>query len=720
MHENAVHSLRQLIRNDRWEEAKKLLEEALQQNPNPTPELRACQSWILLYHTQELDAYPIVLELLEAGYRDPDWLREVALPLRNYFLCIASDPTLKIVSTRKGDPRAQVLAFARSIEEWLQKYEFPIPDEPVGTRISLCMIARDDADMLEECLKSVQGVVDEIVLIDTGSQDATPQIAEQFGAKVIHTEWRHDFAWARNFALQHATGDWVLVLDADERLNGPQARQALLEAARHPQFAGYQIEINNLTDFEQPDQVFLHRAVRLFRRLSYARWEGAIHEQITPSLAQHGGRIAILTNAQILHLGYEKSVIARKNKAQRNIQILEAILAQNPDDLFQLFNLANTYYTDGDYARALPMLERVCAETDPRQDHMPHAWSLWVAALRQLGRPEEAIVAAQQALQKGIDHPAVYFEMAQAYRALHRDEQACEALLQVPASAQRIGLLAEDGETIQASGNFVGDLTVVTYKWRHLIADTLMALGRHEEAEPHLRYLAQRHSHNPTFPLLYAEWLRNQGRLEEASQVFEQLAQNPAYAELANRAIAELWWTRGDYARALPALKRLCELLPEDESLWHRWVYACEQAHNPEALIEAFEWRARQQKPLSSGIHINWGRALWQLQRYEEALYHFALAIQMEPTNPNALLNAGDALYQLGAYAEAADAYSVALELDPYNPQAWFTLGNCYARMGVYDAARIAYQQTLQLDPKHPQAQHNLAVIQEKIRHTAA
>ncbi len=89
--------------------------------------------------------------------------------------------------------------------------------------------------------------------------------------------------------------------------------------------------------------------------------------RLPPASPSTGDEIAILTNAQIIHLGYEKSVIARKNKAQRNIQILEATLAQNPDDLFQIFNLANTYYTDGDYARALPLLERVCKETDPRR-----------------------------------------------------------------------------------------------------------------------------------------------------------------------------------------------------------------------------------------------------------------------------------------------------------------------------------------------------------------
>ncbi len=71
MHETAIHNLRQLIQQDRWEEAQKQLNEALQQNPNPTPELRACQTWILLYHTQELDAYPIVLELLRRAIATP-------------------------------------------------------------------------------------------------------------------------------------------------------------------------------------------------------------------------------------------------------------------------------------------------------------------------------------------------------------------------------------------------------------------------------------------------------------------------------------------------------------------------------------------------------------------------------------------------------------------------------------------------------------------------
>ena len=85
-------------------------------------------------------------------------------------------------------------------------------------RLSLCVIAKDEAAMLPGLLSSVVGVVDEIVLVDTGSSDATAAIARSAGAKVVDHPWRDDFADARNRALAESTGDWVLVLDCDERL----------------------------------------------------------------------------------------------------------------------------------------------------------------------------------------------------------------------------------------------------------------------------------------------------------------------------------------------------------------------------------------------------------------------------------------------------------------------------------------------------------------------
>ena len=85
-------------------------------------------------------------------------------------------------------------------------------------RISLCLIARDEERFLPGCLASVSGVVDEIVLADTGSTDRTVEIARAAGATVVHHAWDEDFSAARNAALAAATGDWILLLDADERL----------------------------------------------------------------------------------------------------------------------------------------------------------------------------------------------------------------------------------------------------------------------------------------------------------------------------------------------------------------------------------------------------------------------------------------------------------------------------------------------------------------------
>ena len=102
-------------------------------------------------------------------------------------------------------------------------------------KISLCLIARDEEQLLTGALESVYGAVDEIIVVDTGSTDGTREIARNAGALVIDHFWQDDFSAARNEALAHATGDWVLVLDADERL-APGAVTAIREGVEKNSF----------------------------------------------------------------------------------------------------------------------------------------------------------------------------------------------------------------------------------------------------------------------------------------------------------------------------------------------------------------------------------------------------------------------------------------------------------------------------------------------------
>ncbi|MDM7461644.1 MAG: tetratricopeptide repeat protein [bacterium] len=704
-----------LLQQTRWDEAEQLTQQARAACPNSAL-IAARQTWNWVYLTRESEAYPIVVQLLERGYRHPDWLREVVLPLRNVLICHASDP--RLVSSKKQKrqhDRATLLKGIQTLEHWLERYQFPIPDEPVGVKITLSMIARNEAQYLEECLKSVQGVVDEIVLVDTGSDDDTPRIAERFGAKVVHAEWQHDFAAARNIALQHSTGDWILVLDADERLT-PESKQAILNAARHPQFAGYYLEI--LNEIRNGDY-FVHRIVRMFRNLPQARWDGAIHEQITPSLVERGGRIATVA-AQIRHLGYRGEMIQDRNKIQRNIELLQRQLEREPDDLFHKFNLANTYFTAGDYETAAHWAEQVCPYLRGDEDYAGQIWADWIGALLNLQRYEAALQVGADAIARGIDNPMIHYTLAQVYYQIGCYQKSLDALEAARETAIRIGLLASDGETLLAGSGYVGDIGVVGYKWRFAYARALRALERLEQASALYQRLLQERPNDPIVLLDYGQLLMEQGARDAAEQVFLQLANHEQYRLLAYQLLSKLWWEADDYRRALPYVRVVAQESPSDALWQERWIHAAQEAGDWQSLAEAYAHYESLGYPISAEMYINWGRALWQLKDYENALRWFTAAIELNPQDANAFLNAGDALYQLGAYSEAADAYSAGIERDPYNVQAWFTLGNCYFRMGVYDAAKIAYEQALSIAPKHEQAQHNLEMTRERIRITAA
>ena len=173
------------------------------------------------------------------------------------------------------------------------------------------MIVRDAAADLESCLQSVRGVVDEIVIADTGSCDATIEIARQHGARVYQIPWRHDFAEARNRALELVQSEWVLVLDADERLD-TTGREIIPRLLSPSGAAGYLVTIrnylNSLTERvwdrlavpndsnleeARPYPAYVeHENVRLFRRSPEIYFTGRVHETVGARIQKAGGGLA--------------------------------------------------------------------------------------------------------------------------------------------------------------------------------------------------------------------------------------------------------------------------------------------------------------------------------------------------------------------------------------------------------------------------------------------
>ena len=149
--------------------------------------------------------------------------------------------------------------------------------------ISLCMIVKNEAHCLGRCLNSVHNHVDEIIIVDTGSEDSTVDIAQQYGAKVFHFPWRHDFAAARNFSLEQARGQWILYLDADEELEAPPENCSLRALTERSDVDAYYFDIKNFSD---NDELVRHINIRLFRNNPHYRFEGRLHEQILDAIMQ--------------------------------------------------------------------------------------------------------------------------------------------------------------------------------------------------------------------------------------------------------------------------------------------------------------------------------------------------------------------------------------------------------------------------------------------------
>ena len=219
---------------------------------------------------------------------------------------------------------------------------------PPTVRLSLSMIVKDEEEFIGGCLESVRGIVDEIVVVDTGSTDKTIEIARNAGAQVLQENWNGDFACARNRSLEACTGRWVLYLDADERLVAGQ-KEKILGLLAVPKVDAYQILVRSALSLKGGKRaVQVMPYPRLFRRKEGVRFERPVHEQIAPSILRRGGKI-VPADVVIEHLGYDQGFDVLKQKVLRNLGTLLALAEQNAGDWYSRFQLARSFMLVQDF-----------------------------------------------------------------------------------------------------------------------------------------------------------------------------------------------------------------------------------------------------------------------------------------------------------------------------------------------------------------------------------
>jgi tetratricopeptide (TPR) repeat protein len=508
-----------------------------------------------------------------------------------------------------------------------------------GLRLSLCMIVKDEEEMLPRCLAAVQPAVDEMIIVDTGSTDRTVEIAASFGATVLHHEWTGSFSDARNVSLDAATGDWIIYLDADEVLVEEDAQRLRALTGRVWREAFALVETNYTGDIED-GTALTHTAMRMFRNRPEYRFKGRLHEQMAYALPGYLTERIEYTQLRIEHYGYLGVVRDAKDKSRRNLDLLLQQVADGREDAFQSFNLGSEYLALGEVDTAVEHFEKSwkMLETDPGRTVYPYVPTLanrFVTALRELGRHDAADAKADEGLELFPGYTDLVFQKAWSARSRGDDagarrlfERCLEmgdspskyssvvgcgsylaliGLAQIVSSAEAETLLARCvheypdflgavhpyAVAMLAGGRAPGDVVAaieqrvekLTPSARFMLGSALYETGAAETAEVQFRAVLDQQPGSVPARVALAETLLSQGRYADAAAEAGKVGEDEPAAGAARRTQLFGLLVQGELDDARGVLTRSREELPAGEGpLFDAWLGAAAGEGLPDAL----------------------------------------------------------------------------------------------------------------------------------------
>lgn len=375
-------------------------------------------------------------------------------------------------------------------------------------RLSLCMIARNEAKNIADCIRSVKPVVDEIIVVDTGSVDDTREIAEGLEAKVFEFPWCDDFAAARNESTRHATGDYILWLDADDRISHEdrQGLQRLKDRFPSSKNLAYTLRIIN-QNIE--GEAAVNYQLRVFPNVKGACFEGCVHEQIAPSLNRLGIKV-VEEDVHILHTGYEDEE-AIKAKAERNLHILLNASKERDRMPSENYHLAQSYFGIEDYRRCIKCLETAMAG-GKKESFYKSSFSMIAESYLRLGEGDMAVKNLQGGISEFPDSGFLCYVLGAVFTQLERYEEAIPCLRKA----------AELGIEIEGHPVLLSVKSLLPYYY----GKSLEGIGRLEEAADAYKGALKADPDNVDTLRALGFLMSKLGKFEDAMIFFEKAKEN--------------------------------------------------------------------------------------------------------------------------------------------------------------------------------------------------
>jgi tetratricopeptide (TPR) repeat protein len=348
--------------------------------------------------------------------------------------------------------------------------------------IGIHIIVKDEEELLRQCLESIQGA-DEIIVVDTGSEDNSSVLAEAYGAKVVKIAWQDSFSYPRNEALRYANTDWILYLDADECLacSLDEVRELLHDTSAE----AFTAVIDNRLG-PNPEDRLKHRAIRIFQNGRGYQFRGRIHEDIGQSIVDKYG-ISFIKDSTIRidHFGYLPHMLKRKNKLVRNETLLQKELSEQPNHPFYLYNMGITCCQAGQLKEAKTYMQKALIHTP---DAVPYRATLirdLSKIMLELQEVQQTEALIRRELLTYPDYSDLFFLLGESLGMQGLLEASREAYLCA---------------TEHTNDRFVSEAGINSYRAFTKVAETTATLGHCEDAARWFYKALQ--THNTFFPAL--------------------------------------------------------------------------------------------------------------------------------------------------------------------------------------------------------------------------
>ncbi len=545
------------------------------------------------------------------------------------------------------------------------------------TSISACLMVKNEEELLPGCLDSIRDWVDEIIVLDTGSTDRTVDIAQEFGARIFHQPWENDFSKHRNHSIDQATGDWIFIIDADERIVAEDVPQ-ILSAVNDSKYRMLSINVLNVYGKNQDRTTFVN-SVRFFRRDLGLRYDGVVHN----ALILPDDEPAYRTRIRLKHLGYDLSAEKMKEKFERTRDLLIQQLEADPDNTFALFNYAellrgvNPVISQEHADEIVRTAGRVIELTQPddRQKRHLHLMCLCQLAAVNVHRKQfdSALEYCERALEARPDYFDALIYAGFAHHGLQQYHKAIERFERY--------LQVQEG----FDGTSEEDPVIMSY--------------------PHSRDLA-----SSNLGVLY----QLTGNSRRAAECYSKALEiNPNYGESASL-LGRLHLSEGDVEKAEQCFLRQLENSGPSIDALIGLAKIAEDRGEGEAAGRFLE-RAVDGFTDSQKVYLEQGAFLAGRGQEEEAIKAFERGLALGGNDDRSEFSIARICFENKLWSAAAGFYDCALTNHGESPELLNDLGNCYYKLNDLVVAEQFYVRAVALTPPLPLAFRNLGLVQSRL-----